>query len=99
MSGTLARERSTAYAPGSCLAVILQETQETAMAKETDEGTAAKADKPVAEPKPATDPAKPSLFKRVEKKAENLLTGIADTLTDAEQLHEKLDPGISREPE
>ncbi len=69
------------------------------MAKETDERTTAKADKPVSEPKTATDPAKPSLFERVEKKAENLFTEVADTLTEAERLHQKLDPGISREPE
>jgi len=54
--------------------------------------------KPVAAPKP-TEPAKPSFLKRVEKKAASLFTGIADTLADAEQLHEKLDPGVSREPE
>ena len=63
------------------------------MANKEDDKTTAKADKP------ATEPAKPSAFKRAEEKAENLLTEIADTLTDAEQLHKKLDPGISREPE
>jgi hypothetical protein len=57
------------------------------------------ATKTAATPNPAGGPAQPSLLKRIEKKAASVFTGIADILTDAEQLHEKLDPGISREPE
>lgn len=33
------------------------------------------------------------------EKVEDAFTAVADTLTDAERLHRKLDRGISREPE
>jgi hypothetical protein len=32
-------------------------------------------------------------------KVEDVITGIGDIFTDAERLHQKRDPGISREPE
>jgi len=32
-------------------------------------------------------------------KVDDVFTAVVDTLTDAERLHHKLDPGVSREPE
>ena len=55
--------------------------------------------KPPAPPNPGGEPAQPSLLRKVENKVAGAFRAVADTLTDAEQLHEKLDPGISREPE
>jgi hypothetical protein len=55
--------------------------------------------KPAAKTKPAGEQPHQSLLERVEKKIAGAFTAVADTLTDAEQLHEKLDPGVSREPE
>jgi hypothetical protein len=64
---------------------------------------APKKSKPVAEPaaktKPAGEQPHQSLLERVEKKVAGAFTAVADILTDAEQLHQKLDPGVSREPE
>ena len=48
---------------------------------------------------PKKPPAQPSLLRKVENKVAGAFRAVTDTLTDAEQLHEKLDPGISREPE
>ena len=48
---------------------------------------------------PEKTPAHPSLLKKVENKVAGAFKAVTDTLTDAEQLHEKLDPGISRESE
>jgi hypothetical protein len=55
--------------------------------------------KPVAKKKPAdTTVSKPPPQSFVQK-VENVFTGVVDTLTDAERLVRKLDPGDSREPE
>jgi hypothetical protein len=44
--------------------------------------------------------ARPESFThKVEHEVEAVATEIADIFTDAERLHQKLDPGISREPE
>ena len=50
---------------------------------------------PVAEKPAARKPPPESLLHKIEGE----FTAILDTLTDAERLHEKLDPGVSREPE
>jgi hypothetical protein len=40
-----------------------------------------------------------SFPQKVEREAEDIIRGIGDIFSDAEQLHQKLDPGVSREPE
>lgn len=68
---------------------------------------AAKARRKVAMPRKAKSVAKGKRAgKRIAKQPEGLLQKVAgaveavlDTLTDAEQLHRKLEPEISREPE
>ena len=50
-------------------------------------------------PKKVRKPPPESLVHKVEHEVEDVVTEIADIFTDAERLHQKLDPGISREPE
>jgi hypothetical protein len=40
-----------------------------------------------------------SFPQKVEREAEDIIRGIGDIFSDAEQLHQRLDPGVSREPE
>jgi hypothetical protein len=40
-----------------------------------------------------------SFAHKVEHEVEDAVTEVADIFTEAERLHQKLDPGISREPE
>jgi hypothetical protein len=58
---------------------------------------------PIAEKQPAGNeipkPPPESFTHKVEHKVEDLFSAIGDTLTDAERLHHKLDPDVSREPE
>jgi hypothetical protein len=73
----------------------------------SSEAAAPKESKPIDEhaaPPPVApnlpgEPAQRSLLNKVENKVAGAFKAVADTLTDAEQLHEKLDPGISPEPE
>jgi hypothetical protein len=60
---------------------------------------ARKQTKPVAKKKPAGKAAQKSLLKNVEEKVANAVNAVLDTLVDAEQLHHKLEPEVSREPE
>jgi hypothetical protein len=80
--------------------------QKKAVAKKfTTKAATAKSPKATVPKKPpapsnlASKPAQPSLLRKVENKVAGAFRAITDTLVDAEQLHEKLDPGISREPE
>jgi phenylalanyl-tRNA synthetase alpha subunit len=50
-------------------------------------------------PKKVRKPPPESFAHKVEHEVEDVVTEIADIFTDAERLHQKLDPGISREPE
>jgi len=49
--------------------------------------------------RPAGKKIQKSFLKDVERKVAGAVTGLVDTLTDAERLHQQLDPGISNEPE
>jgi len=49
--------------------------------------------------KPAGQEARKSLLKNIEGKIAGAVTAVFDTLVDAEQLHRKLEPEVSREPE
>ena len=60
---------------------------------------ARKPSKPVASKKPAGKTAQKSLLKNIEEKVANAVSAVFDTLADAEQLHRKLEPEVSREPE
>jgi hypothetical protein len=51
--------------------------------------------KPIAKKAAARKPLPESLLHKIEGE----FTALVDTLTDAEHLHQKLDPGVSREPE
>ena len=53
--------------------------------------------KPIVAPQPAPPPK--SFVKRVEQKIEGAVAAVIDTLTDAERLHHKLDPGVPPIPE
>ncbi len=55
------------------------------------------AEKPIVAPQAAPQPQ--SFVKRVEQKIEGAVAAVIDTLTDAERLHHKLDPGVPPIPE
>jgi phenylalanyl-tRNA synthetase alpha subunit len=74
--------------------------KKTAAAKKHRKVLARKKSKPIAKKKPAhkklPKPPPPESFPH---KVEDVIKEIADIFTDAERLHQKLDPGVSREPE
>jgi hypothetical protein len=47
----------------------------------------------------AAPPPRQSFVKKVEQKIEGAVAAVIDTLTDAERLHHKLDPGVPPIPE
>jgi hypothetical protein len=55
--------------------------------------------KPVAKKKPAAQKVQKSFLRTVEDKVAGAFNAVINTLVDAEQLHHKLDPGVSPEPE
>ena len=82
--------------------------KKVAVKKKAGKAAAPKKSKPVAKKKPANKtirtppsppPAPESFLRKIEHKIEREFAAVADTLTDAEELHHKLDPGISNEPE
>jgi hypothetical protein len=68
-------------------------TRRTAAAKP------AKKSKPAVQAKPAPKKAVRPPQKTFVQRVEGAFGAVADILTDAEQLHHRLDPGISKEPE
>jgi hypothetical protein len=66
-----------------------------AMSKKKRKAAAKKKSKPVAKKRLGSKPPPKSFPGKVA----GAFTALADTLTDAERLHHKLDPGVSREPE
>ena len=60
---------------------------------------ARKKSKPVAKKTPARKKIRKAPPENLLHKVEDVFTAVVDTLTDAERLHHKLDPGVSREPE
>jgi hypothetical protein len=50
-------------------------------------------------PKTIRKPPAESFVQKVEREAEDVIRGIGDIFSNAEQLHQRLDPGVSREPE
>jgi hypothetical protein len=61
--------------------------------------SARKKSKPAAKKKPARKIIRKPPPESFPHKVEDVIKEIADIFTDAERLHQKLDPGVSREPE
>jgi hypothetical protein len=53
----------------------------------------------VAKKTPAAKPVRKPPQQGLIAEIKGVFTGLVDTLRDAEQLHERLDPGVSKEPE
>lgn len=101
------RKKSAAKATKTSKALTRKKgaRKKTAVAKKSRKVAARKKSKPIAKKKPVAKktPARKKIRKpppeSFVEKVEDAFTAVVDILTDAERLHHKLDPGVSREPE
>ena len=73
--------------------------KKTAVAKKPRKAAVSKKSKPVAAKKPVPENIVTPPSKSFPEKVAGAFSTVVDILTDAERLHHKLDPGVSREPE
>ena len=95
------RKRAAAKAAKKSKALIRKKRakKKTAVAKKRRKAAAWKKSKPVAKKTPVRKKIRQPPPESFPHKVEDVATEIVDILTDAERLHRKLDPGVSREPE
>ena len=95
------RKKAAARATKSAKVTAKRTSAKTkaAIAKTRRKVAAPKPSRPVAAKKPERKPIAKPRPESFAKKVAHAFTAVVDTLTDAERLHHKLDPGVSPEPE
>jgi len=76
-----------------------KKAKKAAPTKKRRKAAAQKKSKPAVSKKPAAKKVRTPRPESLPERVADVFTAIVDTLTDAERLHHKLDPGVSREPE